>query len=154
MSAQHHGDQVTIVVVRSGGFAGLRREWRVDAGDDDVDRWLVLVEACPWDEPEAASRREDGGSGDAAADSDTGQRGDAGQGRDADPRRAPERKGSAPEHPRPEPTPEPGPSPRAADRYVWIIRARTPEHRRETELPEPALTGPWRELVDAVRSVN
>ncbi|HWV47933.1 MAG TPA: hypothetical protein VN035_00630, partial [Microbacterium sp.] len=71
-----------------------------------------------------------------------------------EPRRAPEREDAAPEHPRPEPTPEPGPSPRAADRYVWIIRARTPEQRLETELPEPALTGPWRELVDAVRSVN
>ncbi|WP_429461876.1 protealysin inhibitor emfourin [Microbacterium sp. ZKA21] len=99
---------MTIVVVRSGGFAGLRREWRVDAGDDDADRWRVLVEACPWDDDSAAS----------------------------------------------EPTPAPGPPPRAADRYVWIIRALTPEQRLETELPEPALTGPWRELVDAVRSVS
>lgn len=145
MSAQHHDEVVTIVVVRSGGFAGLRREWRVDAGDDDADRWLLLVEACPWDDdsgpaPEPDARAEDapepGGSepDDAASPTDP-----------ASARRGPARA---------EPAPEPRPYPRPADRYVWIIRARTPERRLERELPEPAVTGPWRDLVEAVRSAN
>jgi hypothetical protein len=38
---------LTIIVVRSGGFAGLRRQWQVDA-DDDAEQWLALVQACPW----------------------------------------------------------------------------------------------------------
>jgi hypothetical protein len=40
----------SVVVVRSGGFAGLRREWRASS-DDDVDvnvDWAALVKACPW----------------------------------------------------------------------------------------------------------
>ncbi len=36
-----------IVVVRSGGFAGLTREWRVEASDD-AGEWEPLVAACPW----------------------------------------------------------------------------------------------------------
>lgn len=39
-----------------------------------------------------------------------------------------------------------------ADRFVWSIRVRTPSERREQELPDDALDGPWRELVDAVRA--
>ncbi|AKV87281.1 hypothetical protein BMW26_01460 [Microbacterium sp. 1.5R] len=38
-----------------------------------------------------------------------------------------------------------------ADRFVWLIRVRTPSEERERELPDSALDGPWRELVDAVR---
>jgi hypothetical protein len=37
---------VRIQVVRSGGFAGLSREWRVEA--DDTDTWRPLLDACPW----------------------------------------------------------------------------------------------------------
>lgn len=41
-------DAWTIVVVRSGGFAGLTREWRVHGAEHpDVD-WPRLIEACPW----------------------------------------------------------------------------------------------------------
>lgn len=41
-------DTFSISVVRTGGFAGLRREWRVRTSDaPDVD-WPALVEACPW----------------------------------------------------------------------------------------------------------
>lgn len=40
-----------IVVVRSGGFGGLRREWSVAPRDDaDADAWIPLVEACPWND--------------------------------------------------------------------------------------------------------
>ena len=51
--AQRKGDQpratasLTIVVVRSGGFAGLLQKWQVDA-HDDAEQWLALVRACPW----------------------------------------------------------------------------------------------------------
>lgn len=39
-----------IVVVRSGGFAGISRSWRVEAGSDDaVAEWRPFVDACPWD---------------------------------------------------------------------------------------------------------
>jgi hypothetical protein len=37
-------------VVRTGGFAGLRRTWSVDvdAASDVVDEWIHVVAACPW----------------------------------------------------------------------------------------------------------
>ena len=38
---------VSILVVRSGGFAGISQQWRVEA-DGDADEWLELVRACPW----------------------------------------------------------------------------------------------------------
>lgn len=46
----------------------------------------------------------------------------------------------------------PGPEQSGADRYVWSIQARTRRARLERELPESALDGPWRQLVDAVRA--
>jgi hypothetical protein len=44
-------DPVLVVrVIRSGGFAGLTRQWSVEAATDDEARsWWPLVEACPWD---------------------------------------------------------------------------------------------------------
>lgn len=45
------GDPLTILVVRSGGFAGLRRAWRVVVEGDDADGWMPLIDACPWEEP-------------------------------------------------------------------------------------------------------
>lgn len=39
-----------ISVVRSGGFAGIRREWALQVDDrDDRDEWLQLVAILPWD---------------------------------------------------------------------------------------------------------
>jgi hypothetical protein len=35
-----------IAVVRSGGFAGISRQWHIEA--DDAAAWGPLVEACPW----------------------------------------------------------------------------------------------------------
>ncbi|MFK4761485.1 protealysin inhibitor emfourin [Microbacterium sp. ZW T5_45] len=90
--------RVVIVVVRSGGVGGIRRRWRVEPPHTEVDRWVTLVESCPWDAP---------------------------------------------------PTPQ-----RGADRFVWSIRVRTPSERHEQELPDAALDGPWRELVDAVREAS
>ncbi|MFB7249234.1 hypothetical protein [Microbacterium sp. NPDC056234] len=148
MSAQHHDDVVTIVVVRTGGFAGLQRQWRVEAGSDDADRWLVLVDACPWDH----AFHDDAGQDTTIREGSTGSD-EPPVARDSGP--------SSPSTPEPEPTPEPSPEPspgrsasRGADRFVWSIRARTPEQKLEQKLPEPDLVGPWRTLVDAVRSAG
>jgi len=88
--------RVLVVVVRTGGVAGIRRRWEVEPPRDEAPQWIELIDRCPWQEP--------------------------------------------------------CPAQSGADRYVWSIRARTPEARREQELPESALDGPWRELIDAVRA--
>ncbi|MFL0565768.1 protealysin inhibitor emfourin [Microbacterium sp. 179-I 1D1 NHS] len=51
----HPVDPLTIVVVRTGGFAGLRRAWRVEVAGTDAEAWLPLVDACPWEEPPASA---------------------------------------------------------------------------------------------------
>ncbi|MGW9267863.1 protealysin inhibitor emfourin [Microbacterium sp. NPDC055599] len=89
---------VVIAVVRSGGIAGIRRQWRVEAEPSDADEWITLIDLCPWDQDADAS---------------------------------------------------PG-----ADRFMWSIRAHTPSERRERELPDSALEGPWRTLVEAVRAAS
>ncbi|WP_191412365.1 protealysin inhibitor emfourin [Salinibacterium sp. ZJ70] len=38
------------------------------------------------------------------------------------------------------------------DRFVWLIEVRAPEPSRRAVLPEREVYGPWRELVDRVRS--
>nr|MCW2727241.1 hypothetical protein [Aeromicrobium sp.] len=39
-----------ISVVRSGGFAGLRREWTIEvSAPDDAEHWRPIIDACPWD---------------------------------------------------------------------------------------------------------
>lgn len=51
---------LVIVVVRTGGFAGLRREWRVEPPSTEEPDWLTLVEACDWaytgDDPTSRDR--------------------------------------------------------------------------------------------------
>ncbi|WP_396600193.1 protealysin inhibitor emfourin [Frigoribacterium sp. R86507] len=39
------------------------------------------------------------------------------------------------------------------DRFVWVITAET-RPTRKAKLPEQQVTGPWRELVDRVRSTS
>lgn len=90
--------QVVIAVVRTGGIAGIRRQWRVEPDPAESHDWIAMIESCPWDADEDA---------------------DAG-----------------------------------ADRFVWVIRVRTPAEERERELPDSALDGPWRRLVDAVRAAS
>lgn len=49
--SEHRGASLRILVVRSGGFAGISREWRVevDAGPEaDAAEWRSLIDACPW----------------------------------------------------------------------------------------------------------
>ena len=42
---------LAILVVRTGGIAGLRREWRVEPSHEHAGRWAELVERCPWESP-------------------------------------------------------------------------------------------------------
>lgn len=85
-------------MTRTGGFAGLRRQWDVAADTDDEARtWWPLVEACPWD---------------------------------ADPGEC---------------TP---------DGFVYEVSARDGANDRAATVPEQDLDGPWRVLVDAVRSAD
>ena len=37
--------EFVVTVVRSGGVAGIRRQWRVDVDDS----WLAAIDRCPWD---------------------------------------------------------------------------------------------------------
>lgn len=121
-SDQDDGDPaVLIVIVRTGGFAGIRRRWHVEAPREDAPPWIELIDRCPWDGPDSAQPEP--------------------------PRPEPPQ----PEPPRPAPSP-PGSQQPGADRYVWSIQARTPAANRERELPESALDGPWRQLVEAVRA--
>jgi hypothetical protein len=39
---------LSVLVVRSGGFAGLKQQWQVEP-DGDRDDWIALIGACPWD---------------------------------------------------------------------------------------------------------
>ncbi len=83
-----------VLVVRSGGFAGITRRWEVDLDEaPDRDEWLALIETLPWNERPA----------------------------------------------------DPG----GMDRFSYRIRC----SRHQIVLPEGALTGPWRELVDRVQTV-
>jgi len=40
--------ELSILVVRSGGFAGLTQRWLVEQ-PGDADDWIALLRACPWD---------------------------------------------------------------------------------------------------------
>ncbi|MFJ5955039.1 protealysin inhibitor emfourin [Paenarthrobacter sp. NPDC092416] len=46
-----------ITVQRSGGVAAMTLVWSVDAvSPDDKERWMPIVEACPWEEAKAQAR--------------------------------------------------------------------------------------------------
>jgi hypothetical protein len=50
-----------ITVARTGGFAGVRREWTVEvSAPQDAERWRPIVEACPWDHTDDATTAPDG----------------------------------------------------------------------------------------------
>lgn len=49
---------------------------------------------------------------------------------------------------------QPCPPGTGADRFVWRIEARIRRARHEQVIPEEHLQGPWRDLVDAVRSAD
>ena len=89
------GGRVTIRVARSGGVAGMTRRWRVAPSDTEAERWVSMLERCPWDEDPGSSS--------------------------------------------------------GADRFEWRIEAQIREERHERVIPEEHLSGPWRDLVDAVQ---
>lgn len=41
---------VTVTVVRTGGFAGIRRQWTAEPAEPERPRWIALIRQCPWDE--------------------------------------------------------------------------------------------------------
>ncbi|HWI31256.1 MAG TPA: protealysin inhibitor emfourin [Microbacterium sp.] len=89
---------IVVIVVRTGGIAGVRREWRAEPPPKEEPRWIALIEECPWDSATV------------------------GQG--------------------------------GADRFVWNIEAHRGPEAKEAKLPDRAVQGPWRELVDEVRSFD
>ena len=94
------GFLLTITVTRTGGVAGMRRQWTVTASsDEDAESWRPLVEACPWP-----------GEDDGVAEAER-------------------------------------------DRYVYRITADDGDARAAT-LPESAVTGPWRDLIEQVRNAR
>lgn len=42
-------ERFVVVVVRSGGIAGMSKRWRAEPAPDSRTRWWDLVEKCPWD---------------------------------------------------------------------------------------------------------
>jgi hypothetical protein len=44
---------LAISVVRTGGFAAVRRTWSIEPREGERAPWRHLVEACPWDAPPA-----------------------------------------------------------------------------------------------------
>ncbi|MDQ4215044.1 protealysin inhibitor emfourin [Microbacterium sp. ASV81] len=41
---------VLILVVRSGGIAGIPRRWSVQPPSGEAASWVALLERCPWDD--------------------------------------------------------------------------------------------------------
>lgn len=90
---------LVVHVVRTGGFAGLKREWTAEPPPEQAPHWRGLIDECPWDAAETAS------------------------------------------------------PPRGADVFAWRISARLEDAPpRRAALSDADLRGPWRELVDEVRS--
>ncbi len=89
---------VVVAVVRTGGIAGRRRQWRVAPDPAEATDWIALIDRCPWDEPPA--------------------------------------------------------DPRGADRFVWLIRARTPGVEHEREVADTEIEGAWKALIAAVQEAH
>ena len=50
-----------ITVARTGGFAGLRREWSIEvSAPDEAEHWRPIVDACPWDATDVPGATRDG----------------------------------------------------------------------------------------------
>jgi hypothetical protein len=106
------GTDLEVCVTRTGGFAGLSREWLAKPPEQDAPQWIELIDRCPWPDPQGAT----------------------------DPSPAEQHE---PSHAAP-----PG-----ADRFVWLIRARSPgAGERSAELAEDDVTDAWEELIAAVRA--
>lgn len=131
---------VEVDVARTGGIAGITRRWSAQPPESEASEWISLIDRCPWSEAPSPA--------------------------DADGAPAEDRVSTAPATGRPqsttdapataEDTPPSASAPARApmpDGFVWIIRATwSGADLREAELPDDALVGAWRELVDAVRA--
>jgi len=59
---------VEVAVRRTGGFAGLTRQWRAEPPPAETPQWIALIAECPWDAaPAVPIDGADGGDADAAA---------------------------------------------------------------------------------------
>ncbi|MDP9027797.1 MAG: hypothetical protein M3N46_09650 [Actinomycetota bacterium] len=47
MAQQAEELSLRVLVVRSGGIAGIRQQWLAEPVDD-AEGWLALIQACPW----------------------------------------------------------------------------------------------------------
>ncbi|TPW73772.1 hypothetical protein [Schumannella sp. 10F1B-5-1] len=112
---------VSVSVARTGGVAGIRREWRIDVDDDGRADWILRIDACPWS-GEETSGADASSTGTSGADTSTSETSAADSAAAA----------------------------RGADRMSWQIEARTGTDAHRAQLTEP-LTGAWRELVVRVQ---
>lgn len=88
-----------VVVVRTGGIAGMRREWRAEREGEEATALLELIHQCPWDQT--------------------------------------------------------GSEPDGADRYQWHVTARCrSKDELDAALSETDVDGPWRALIDEVRTLT
>ena len=131
---------VEVDVARTGGVAGITRRWSAQPPESEASEWISLIDRCPWTQaPSPVDVDVDGvGAQDPSATTAT----DRSRSR-ADAPAADERTGAAPTAPPRAPTP---------DGFVWFIRATwSGADPREAELPDDAVVGAWRDLIDAVR---
>jgi hypothetical protein len=42
---------VEVAVKRTGGFAGMTKQWRAEPPADEASVWIDLIAQCPWDAP-------------------------------------------------------------------------------------------------------
>lgn len=47
---------VEVAVKRTGGFAGLSRQWRAEPPAEEASDWVALIARCPWDAASTPSR--------------------------------------------------------------------------------------------------
>lgn len=45
---------VAVTVVRTGGFAGIRRQWSAQPPEPERPHWVMLIRQCPWEATETA----------------------------------------------------------------------------------------------------
>lgn len=56
-SDPHDEPGFVIIVIRTGGVAGIRRRWQVEPPREEAPRWIELIDRCPWDDPSAGQQR-------------------------------------------------------------------------------------------------
>ncbi len=125
-------NRLRVVVRRSGGIAGLVRTWVAEASSGE-DGLRALVHRCPWDAvPDSFAAP---ASAPAAPADDPGPHPSAAPGS-------------------PQDSPRRGAPSGGADRFRWDLSVEEANRRERAALADEQVEGPWRELVDAVRSLG